>query len=828
MRVSLSWVREFTQVDVSADELVALATERLGGIEGVTNLAQHYDGIVVAKVVSCEKHPNADRLNVCRIDDGGVTKDVQRDKGSLVQVVCGAPNVRPGLMVAWIPPGAAVPASMDDKEPFILEARDIRGEYSNGMLASPHELAVSDDHAGILEIEEDVKPGTPFAQLYSLDDTIIDIENKMFTHRPDCFGQLGVAREIAGIQHKAFSSPAWYTLDSETPDQGGSALAVDNQIPELCPRYTAVVIDGVTVAPSPLWLQSYLKRVGIRPINNVVDITNYMMMLTAQPLHAFDFDKVSQGDKAEIIVRKPHDGEEMTLLDGKRITPHADAVLICNPDGPIALGGVMGGGNSEVSTETTKIILECATFDMYNIRRTSMAHGLFTDAVTRFNKGQPAAQLTPVMHKAMEMFAVIAGGKQTGNVVDSHPDHEKPAVVTTNREFINARLGSDMSSEDIAELLANVEFDVQVSGDDLIFAAPFWRTDIELPEDIVEEVGRLYGFNQLPINLPTRSIKPVSPTDAQETKTAVRNELSRLGANEVQTYSFVHGNLLERVGQSAEHAYRLKNALSPDLQYYRMSLAPSLLDKVHGNVKAGFDEFALFELGKTHIKGIEDDEGLPKEFERLGFVITRSKPVADAGAAFYDAKHYLAELLDSLGVSYSIEPVDFELTQLSDQLETAPYELSRTAYVRIDDAVAGFVGEIKPSVRQKLKLPEHIAAFDLDITRLLTTTRQHQHYQPLSRFPSISQDVSLKVPADTQYAKLAAELDASLAKHKQPDMNIRIEPLDIYQGDDTDNKTVTSRIYIVSHARTLQTELVTTLLDQAAADLASSLKATRV
>jgi phenylalanyl-tRNA synthetase beta chain len=828
MKVSLSWVREFTDVDVSADELVTLATERLGGIEGVTNIAQHYDGIVVAKVVSCEKHPNADRLNICKVEDNGVTKDVQRDKDGLVQVVCGAPNVRPGLMVAWIPPGSAVPASMGDKEPFVLEARDIRGEYSNGMLASPHELAVSDDHGGILEIEDDVKPGTPFVQLYGLDDTIIEIENKMFTHRPDCFGQLGVAREIAGIQHKAFGSPAWYEADAGKSEQGDSVLTVDNQIPELCPRYTAVVIEGVKVAPSPLWLQSYLKRVGIRPINNVVDITNYMMILTAQPLHAFDFDKVAQGDKAKIIVRKPHDGEEMTLLDGKHIKPHAEAVLICNPDGPIALGGVMGGGNSEVSAETTKIILEGATFDMYSIRRTSMEHGLFTDAVTRFNKGQPAAQLTPVMHKALEMFADIAGGKQAGSIVDSHPDPVESSTVTTTQDFINARLGSDMSSEDIAALLRNVEFDVQVSGDEMTFTAPFWRTDIEIPEDIVEEIGRLYGFNQLPVSLPVRTIRPVSIAPLAKLSQAIRQNLSSLGANEVQTYSFVHGNLLDRVGQSPDHAYGLKNALSPDLQYYRMSLVPSLLDKVHANVKAGFDEFALFEIGKTHIKGIDDDEGLPKEFNRLGFVIAESKPTADTGAAFFDAKHYLTKLLDDIGISYSIEPVDFELTQLQDQIEAGPYELSRTAYVRVDNAIAGFIGELKPSARQKLKLPEHTAAFEIDLSRLCAAQGTGSSYTPISKYPSTSQDITLRVDRDVSYAKLDGAVSEALEACRPHDVVLKCEPQAIYVSDDGSTQNITFRITATSNQRTLETKAVNLILDDTARQLAQSINAERV
>ena len=362
MKISLNWVKQYTDVDLATDELVKLATERLGGIESVTDLSKQYEGIVVAKVVSCVKHPNADKLSLCKVDDGRVVKDVARDENGYVQVVCGAPNVREGLLVAWIPPGSIVPVSYGEKELFVLEARDLRGEVSNGMLASPAELGMSDNHSGILEIDpkektagmrhpelaegssgvvsgeqisrqarddNTVKPGMPFKNLYDLDDTIIEIENKMFTHRPDGFGHLGVAREIAGIQHKSFISPSWYTQsqesrvkshDSEADIHTSNLLSARVEDGDLCPRYMAVVLEDVEIKPSPLWLQSYLKRVDVRPINNVVDITNYMMLLTAQPLHAFDFDKIAKDGKAEITVRKPKDGEKMTLLDGKTIS----------------------------------------------------------------------------------------------------------------------------------------------------------------------------------------------------------------------------------------------------------------------------------------------------------------------------------------------------------------------------------------------------------------------------------------------------------------------------------------------------------------------------
>jgi len=874
MKVSLNWVKQFTVIDVSTDELVKLATERLGGIEGVTNLSKHYEGIVVAKVASCVKHPNADKLSLCKIDDGGVVEDVARDENGHVQVVCGAPNVREGLLVAWIPPQAIVPASYGEKELFVLEARDLRGELSNGMLASPAELGMSDDHAGILEIDpisvipaqagiqnneldsrlrgndEPVKPGTSFVNLYDLDDTILEIENKMFTHRPDGFGHLGVAREIAGIQHKSFTSPSWYaqshesrvmsqeseadTHNSSLIPHDSNSLSVSVEEPALCPRYMAVVLENVKIAPSPIWLQSYLKRVGVRPINNVVDITNYMMLLTAQPLHAFDFDKIASSsvisteveksdqisrqardDKTvEIIVRKPQSGEKMKLLDGKEITPHKDAVLICNPDGPIALGGVMGGGNSEVDEGTTRVVLECATFDMYNIRKTSMIHGIFTDAVTRFTKGQPSAQLPAVITRAISMFKELAGAKQVGEVVDAEQTHESRRMnqvdyIEIETKFINERLGSKFSDEEIVKLLNNVEIKAHVASGPIEGTPPFWRTDLEIKEDIVEEIGRMYGFNQLPITLPTRSISPAAPEEKRALKTQIRKILSRAGANEVLSYSFVHGNLLKKVGQKPENSYTLRNALSPDLQYYRQTLTPSLLDLVNGNIKSGFDEFALFEINKSHnkIHGNGED-GLPGELNMIALTFASKN---SQQPAYFNTRRYLDYLADSLGFTLCYAPI----TEQAEYPVTAPFDQSRAALVSVleTNTFLGIVGEYRSEVVKNLKLPLASAGFEIGLDHVLEAVEKlpDVNYRPLSRYPSTEQDLTLRVQNTTSFADLERVIKESL---QSVDFHWQMEPLSIFQKDGEESKNVSFRFTFTHHERTLTTDEITRLIEQ--------------
>lgn len=860
MKFSLNTIRHinssFGCAGDPAPEGVEVLLERigaqLGGIEEVEYIGARYDRATIVRIVDVADHPDADRLHVCQIDDGGSVQDVTRQENGLVQVVCGAPNVRAGMTVVWLPPGATVPSS-HGAEPFVLGARELRGVTSNGMLASAKELAIGDSHEGILEITESVDPGTAFGNHYGLtDDVIIDIENKMFTHRPDCFGWLGLAREIAGIQGQEFHSPEWYRADAGIPESSeGDVLRVElrNEIPGLVPRFLVVPMAGVTVGPSPVWLQTRLSRVGLRPINNIVDLTNFFMLVTGQPLHAYDYDKVlaqdGSADHATIVVRHPHDGEKLTLLNGKEIEPRDEAVMIATNTKAIGLGGVMGGGDTEVDENTRNIILECASFDMYNIRRTAMAHGIFTDAVTRFNKGQSPLQNRAVATRIVDEIHKIAGGRVAGpvtddihlsaEVVDRNSLHPEVDVAAT---FINQRLGLQLDTADMVRLLQNVEFDVdttsrtmvdetdgtKVDTDTLSVRAPFWRTDIEIPEDIVEEVGRLYGFSKLPLDLPLRDLTPARRYGLFELQSAIRAVLGSNGANELLSYSFVHGNLLERSGQDTKLAYRLSNALSPELQYYRLSLTPSLLDKVHANIKAGTDSFALYEIGKAHCAGLLDDEGLPRELPRLAFVYAANDKSASllAGAPYYQAKNYLETvcarfiLMPDMPLSY--RPLSADGTAAEDTAYAqliAPFEPNRSAAVLAGDAVIGVVGEYKASVRKHLKLPAYAAGFEIDLLALAAI--RPPQYTQLSRYPKVEQDICLKVPASTSYQQVYDALADRLAANRPAETHAVLAPVDVFQRtDDPEHKQITLRYTITSYQKTMTDAEISQLLTSAA------------
>lgn len=838
MKVSLNWVKEFLSFELPAvDVLEQKIGAQLGAIEETENVGEKYKGIVVARVVSCVDHPNSDHLHVCMIDDGGVVRDVPRDENGHVQVVCGAPNVREGLAVAWLPPGSTVPETYG-KEPFVLGARELRGVMSNGMLASARELAIGDSHEGIVELDsEAAKPGDDFAKTYKLDDYIIDIENKMFTHRPDLFGELGVAREIAGILGQQFTSPEWYKtpkLDVLAKGEEQLPLEVRNELPELVPRFMAVALNIDHLGSSPLWLQTYLSRVGLRPINKVVDITNYMMILTGQPLHAYDYDKVkalSNGDTATLVVRYPHAGEKLRLLNGKEIEPRDQAIMIATDKQAIGVGGVMGGGETEVDENTKRIILEIATFDMYSIRRTSMAHGLFTDAVTRFNKGQSPLQNPYIMGESLRLLGELAGATLASDIRDDnhvegrawiHP----PVPVTTG--YINTRLGLQLSAEDMKRLLENVEFSVTTDGDNLTVTAPFWRTDIELREDVVEEVGRLYGFDHLPLELPSRIIEPTKKDELLDLKSRIRAQLSRAGANEVLTYSFVHGNLLEKVGQDKSHAFQISNAISPDLQYYRLSITPSLLEKIHSNIKAGYDEFALFEIGRSHYKGAMDasEPQIPNEDTHVALVLAYSDKSRPEGAAYYLARKYLGQLINL--DEYELSPLaNFDLaTDEWGRQFTAPYEPGRSAVILKDGQIWGVVGEFKPSVKKALKLPAATAGFEVHAGIIGSSQKE---YQPLPRFPKVDQDVCLRVSADMPYQKVYEFVESRVDDLKPEQTRFSLSPVDIYQReDDKEHKQITLRLSIASYEKTMTDEEIAKILDEVATSAKEILNAERV
>lgn len=811
MIISVNWLKKFTDIDVSIDTLAKLIGERLVEIEEVVDLGAKYQGVVIAKVIECAPLENSDHLNVTKIDDGGVVQGVERDENGLVQVVCGAPNVRAGLTVAWLPPQSTVPETHGTAEPFVLGAKPLRGVMSNGMLASARELDLYDDHSGILEVDKDAAPGSSFAEVYELNDYLLDIENKSLTHRPDAFGVIGFAREVAAIQGKKFTTPTW--LESLNPvienDNSAVVPGIAIESADLSDRFQAIVLEGVDEnAESPVELQTYLARSGVRPINASVDISNYLMLLTGQPTHTYDYDKLKAiaGDDFTVRVRLAYPNEKLVLLDGKEVSLDESDIVIAAGATAVGLAGIMGGESTKVDASTTSVLLEAATFDLYHMRSSQMRHGIFSEAVTRFTKGIPAPLSSPVAAEAASLLKQHTGARITSGLVEDYPGKREPIVITITQKQINDTLGTQFAAGDITDILENVGFGVTFNELTATVTVPYWREDIHIPEDIIEEVGRIAGFDTINLTLPRRDFVAVRPTDFDELRSFIRARLVRAGANEVLTYSFVHGDILTKAGQNPEEAYKIVNSISPELQYYRLSLTPNLLGHVQPNIKAGFDTFALFEANKVHRKteGL-NEENVPVELDRIALVLAGNKR---GGSTFYAAKAQLEYVLDSLGIEVSYVPLN------EDSVTSKPFEPKRSAQVISSKtgAVLGVIGEYKKSVQKAFKLSEYTAGFEIDPRVVLEIVKTLEpQYKPLSRYPGTERDICFQVASGVPYSQVANAATNALA---QTGLIASVQPLDIYQAEGSETKNITIRIQLTSYDKTMTSEEVGQVMDE--------------
>ena len=805
MKISLNWLKKYVKIPetVSNEELIRLIGARLVEVEGVIDESKKYNNIVVVKVEKAEKIPET-HLTLCQINDGSE---------ELVQVVCGAPNVREGMLAVWIKPGAIVPASVKEDAPFVIGARKMRGYDSNGMLAGADELDFGDDHSGIVEIDPEVaKPGDSLADVFELNDLVLEIENKSLTHRPDCFGIIGFAREVAGILGEEFSFALAPRPSGPSPRADGaiSRAAALRNAPNLkenssiritvdknvCSRYSAVVLEkhGELKKKYLTWEDTMLCKAGMKPISPIVDATNYLMLLTGQPLHAFDYDKFAavNNGKVEINVRLAKNGEKLVLLDDKEVELNENDIVICSGSEPVALAGAMGGKSTEIDENTKNVILESATFSLYNLRKTQMAHGIFSEAITRFTKGQPAYQTLEVAGECAEM---LSDGFRVAEVADEYPEKAEDVVVKITTDEINNLLGTEYSEELIVRTLENVGFEIVFVEDlseataekegaspvttgasdpcprQMAIQTPSWRTDIHIKEDIIEEVGRLNGYDNI---LPTLPMHQTATKNGMlELKREIREKFSGLGANEVLTYSFVSEKLLEKVGQDPKNSYKIVNSISPELQYVRQSIVPSLLEKAYLNSKIPVEEFAIFEMNKVYRKewGM-DKEGVPAEGMRMGLVVYERKGV---GTAYYKAKRYVEELLNKFGVK--AEFVELK----SKDAEDKPFEKKRTAGIYLEDGTkVGVVGEFRNMVKRDFKLGDYLAGFEVDLDKILEVRENTKRVKAFE----VKRKEDITVTTKKKYAEALKEIS-----EKYPEA--RITPVGIYQPGEGEERNIT-------------------------------------
>lgn len=813
MIISLNWLKKFVDIDVSVDKIVDLINTRLVEVESVIDLGKKYDKALIVRVVEAKPLEGSDHLNVVKIDDNKVVAGLDRDKKGFVQVVCGAPNIAKGQMVVWLPPKSIVPQTFGSSEQFVLDTRKLRGVVSNGMVASAKELDLYDEHKGILVLDTDAKPGSSFAKTFELDDFLLNIENKSLTHRPDCFGIIGFAREVAAILGKDFVSPDW--ILNLKPFFGTSKnkikVAIDD--PRLSDRYQAIVMSGAdSNKQSPTIIQTYLARVGLRPISAIVDVTNYIMMLTGQPLHAFDFDKmaVAAGNTYdyEIHVRAGRKNEKLELLDGRIVTLSTEDIVIAAGETAVGLAGAMGGANTVIDGSTRAIIIESASFNLYKLRATQMRHGIFSEAITRFTKGQPAKLTAPALGEAVRLIKQWTNFQTETSVADAYVNKKEKQLVKVPLQKVNDVLGTDFSVLDAANSIGHGEFRVSIKTPlTMIVEVPYWRADINITEDVVEEIGRINGFDNIKSTLPMRDFTAICPSDFDIFLSNLRKILVRSGANEVLTYSFIHGDIIRKVCQKPENSYRLVNSISPDLQYFRQTLMASLLNLVHPNIKQGNDEFALFEINKCHYKpdGLTDEK-VPIESDNIALVV--ASKTEKNGAAYYQAKKIIEFVANSFGIKLKYKKIIDKENPASSPLEECR---SAELFDKESGLSIGFVGEYKTTVAKIFKLPQYAAGFEINTRKLYEIAKSvGKSYKPVSRFPATDRDICFKVGQSVTCDQIIEKIDEILSK---TNLETIVEVIDIYKKPELDTKNITVRIKLTPADHTLKGDEVNLIIN---------------
>jgi len=713
MKVSYEWLADFVDLDgVTPNDAAAVLT-RLGlEVENLTvvDLSQ----IIVGKVLEQIPHPKSrNPLWVHQVDLGDHVE----------QIIAGAPNAIPGSLVPVAMPGVTVPNGK------LVKDMNIAGYKARGMLCSAEELLLGDDHSGILILDS----GKPGDSLESVIPSLVTMDIEVTSNRPDCMGHLGVARELAAGLDRPMKVDFMPAFTGTANPPGRDLVKVSIEEPDLCARYIGGVIKGVRVGPSPAWLQRRLRACGVRPINNVVDITNYVLLEYAQPLHAFDLTKISP---AEIRVRGARAGEKLLCLDGIERELSAEMLVIADSRKPVAIAGVIGGEETAVTEATTEILLEAATFNGSSVRQTARELGLRTEASSRFEKGLPAELALAGARRAASLIAELAGGSVHREWADVYPRPQEPVRVRLRPALVDEILGLHVPLEEAESILKRLNFHVRALEDgEWDVLPPVFRLDVTIPQDLVEEVGRVYGYDRIPPTLPGHRHDrwiPSAPSIGRRLDEA-REVLAGAGFTETWNPALVSGRVLESLRVDA-HAMRVSNALSDDMNTLRTSLLPSLVGVVALNRDRGRQDVRVYEIASAFLAPVDDKSEPPDEPMRLGVVATTGAGAEAGRAAFYAMKSVLDTSLAAVGAP----PCTYQ--RGAQEL----FHPGRCAAVVLDGRLLGYIGEVHPTVASTFKIEGRLVAVEIDVEPVLAAARINRA-QPLPRFPAIERDLAVVV-----------------------------------------------------------------------------------
>ena len=798
MKVSLNWLKDYVEIPMGVEELVHLLTMSGLEVEGLSSTGEGFDRVIVAEIDSIRKHPNADRLSLVRV----------RTLDRTFSIVCGATNIREGQRVPLALVGAKLPNGMEIKK------SKIRGEISEGMLCSEIELGLGQDASGIMILDPQTPIGINLAEALGLKDTILEIS--ITPNRPDCLCVIGIAREIAALTHQKVKYPV-----STLPFEGEEIhrkTSVTLQDPELCPRYVARMIEGVRIGPSPFWIKDRLEKVGIRSINNVVDVTNYVMMEYGQPLHAFDFERLEEG---RIVVRRATPGEEFVTLDGVKRILDEEMLMICDGVKPVAIAGVMGGLNSEIQEDTKIVLLESAYFNPANNRRTSKKLGLETEAAYRFSRGIDYGGCLKVANRAAQLIQELAGGRVVEGALDAYPKPIADRLIDLNPKKVRHFLGMEIPNERIKLHLENLELQVDPAEENRWkVTVPSFRGDLEREVDLIEEVARLEGYEKIPSTLPK------GPPSVREKKRSafvekkIYETLLLHGYHEVISYSFTSPSSLDSIGlptgDPRRNMVRILNPLSEEASVMRTSLIPGLLEIARYNVSRKNLNLKIFELRKVYFP--KPEALLPEEVTYLaGLAMGMDREphwafpprVVD----FYDVKGCLEALFENLG----IRGVQFIST------EEVPYlHPGRASIILVGSESLGVLGEVHPQVLHHYEILGKAYLFEIQFDPLVAYAKEERKFHPLPKYPSVFRDLSIVVEDQLEVERIR-EAIYSLQEPLIHEVNL----FDVYRGTPIPEgkKGLSFRIRYQAPDRTLTDEEVNRSIEKVLSHLREIFKA---
>lgn len=776
----LGWLTDYLKIDVSAEELGEMLTMAGLELEALEDRGKALADVCVAQINGIGKHPNADRLSVCEITDG-------RDR---YVVVCGADNMKEGDKVAFAKAGTGLPATSKFPEGIKIKRSKIRGEDSEGMLCSADEMGLSGGGDGIMILSSKAELGTSMSDEIGYDGIIFEVG--VTPNRPDCMSIFGIAREVSAILGENLQKPAFSLKEDGESISKRVSVEVDNT--DACPRYCCRLIEGVRVEPSPAWLRERLEYCGIRSVNNVVDVTNFVLLEQGQPLHAFDCDRLERGG---ISVRKAREGETIETLDGIERKLLVEDLVICSGDRPVALAGIMGGADSEISDATSSVLLEAAYFSPAGIRKTSRRNGLKSESSSRFEKGIDINNVSFALDRAAELISRLSGGTVARGLIDVYPDPVSPREISLSVERVCGLVGISTDSHEIAGLLEGLEFEVlSLSADALSLRVPTFRVDIEREVDIVEEVARLLGYDNIPSVLPEVPMVAKKPNVITVMEKRLRDIFVSYGFLEAINYSFESPELLRTFG--FEGSIRIMNPISRELSEMRMSLLPSLVKNVSLNLSRQNQDVRLFEAAKVfYPKGMDQ---LPNEVKKFAAIATGKRvPEIWDGEKFdfFDIKSVLERSLEVLSVDSRI---DFESISPDHEFLWP----GKSSAVLVDGTVLGVVGELHPHLLEKLEISESVYVLELDLSLLsVVYTSFERKFSPLPKFPSLRRDIALVVDDVVPVREILSVI-------KKADSGI-IENawvFDVYKGNSLEKgkKSVALSLILRNRERTLTDE----------------------